>query len=622
MFIGAGLSSRKVTAELIRPALLWSLGHGLLILWFFRHTLRHLAGDVIPTLQLPLFIGFVIQGLFLGLVAFVVALPLLALRRGFAIAAPLLISLITAFFYLDSLVYEFLGFHINGLVLAVAMQPGGGLAETGLPAGEVAFLLGGIAFFVGVDTWIGSLFVRRFASTGRSWSWALAILLLWGAERIGSAVLIFAGGPSAELATTTLPLQPLLRMNQQLARLSGREPVRELSLGGLPQVGTPMGQLRSTELTLHHSPDIVFLLIESLPVGHLSAETMPNLSRRTEGGTSFTRHYSAAASTQFSLFSILFGLDAQRRDAVVAAGRTPLLFPALQSKGYDLRFLAASSVDWMDLKETVFRDVADGLETDYRGDGQTRDRAMIDQAKTILAEAPADQPLFLFLFFAGTHFNYTYPDDAARFEPAWDGSGSIKASRIDPGLVLNRSKNSAWEVDRKVEELLLAYEASRGAKPLLIVTGDHGEEFSEDRLGHSSDVSVEQLHVPMVIWDETLPPGRVDVPTGHVDLLPTLLSLLGDEHDPALYSDGMPMQLAPADRYVLSIVGWTRKFALIGEELKVSFLEGDTSLRGVRISDPDDGPLPDGEARFVAETPKLLRRLRGQSQPRALSVAP
>ena len=58
----------------------------------------------------------------------------------------------------------------------------------------------------------------------------------------------------------------------------------------------------------------------------------------------------------------------------------------------------------MGLKNTVFGDVAGDLETDFPGVGATRDSAMVAHARTWLERAgPA--PVFLMLFFDGTHFN-------------------------------------------------------------------------------------------------------------------------------------------------------------------------------------------------------------------------
>lgn len=604
----------------LRPALLWALAHGLLVLPFFGPALLRAADSVAPGLRLPLLAGYGIEALFLGLVGAVATLPLLALGRRYAVAAPILIAAGAAFLYVDSLVFDSLGMHVNGLVLQVAMQPNG-LAETGLPAGEVATLLGVVIVLLVADVWLGARLLRRFATEKSAAPIALAVLALWAGERFLSAYQIFAGGQPAEAAVTLLPLQPRVRSNSVFAAITGKKPVRELDANLSPQVGTPAGTIAPAEIRFTRKPDVLFVVIESLRSDFLSPEVMPNLWRRSQTGTVFTRHYSAAASTQFSLFGLLYGVDAQRRDAVVGAGRTPLLFPALKQNGYAMRFLAASSVDWMDLKETVFRDVSEGLETEYKGKGSEKDAAMLASADRFLSEAKPGDPLFLFLFFAGTHYNYSYPDRSAVFEPAWDGSGTLRASRLPPELVKNRARNAAREVDAKLEEFLADYEAKRGTRPLLIVTGDHGEEFGEaGHVGHASNVNVQQLHVPMVIWDAELPPGSVDRVTTHVDVVPTLLGLLGDTHDPARIGDGLRMYESPADRYVLASVGWEQKFALIGPELKVVFRGKDAGFGSVQVTDPDDRPLPDAEARFAREAPRLLRRLRGGA-PQQLSAA-
>lgn len=607
--------------QLLRPALIWALAHGLVVLFFFRGALGA-ALDAAPAgFHAPLVAGFGAQALFVGLIGFLATLPLLVLGRRYAFAAPLLVGLLLAFFFVDSLVFDSLGFHINRLVLQVAMQPGA-LAETGLPAGEVAMLVAGGALVLAIDVACGFLFLRRFASEKRVWPWALAVLSLWGFDRIGAATLTFFGGQAVQAAATTLPLQPPIRANKILSKWTGREPMQELQLSASPQAGTPTGKLDPAEVRFTRKPDVVFLLVESLRSDFLNPEVMPNLWRRAQGGTVFTRHYASASSTHFSIFSLFFGLDAQRRDSVIGAGRSPLLFPALKNNGYQLELLAASSVDWMDLKETVFRDVTDGLQTDFQGRGHTRDVAMVDRARSLVEKASPDQPLFLFLFFDGTHFNYSYPERSAVFSPAWDGKGSIAATKVEPALLKNRAFNAAREVDAKIEEFLADFEAKRGGRPLVIVTGDHGEEFREHgRVGHASDVSALQLHVPMVVIDETLPAGSVDRVTGHVDVVPTILSLLGDAHDPALFADGVPMQRAPDDRYVLATVGWEPRFALIGAKLKVKFFGQDAGFGGVKVTDPDDGPLPDGASRFALEAPRLLRRLKGGARPTQVTAA-
>jgi len=111
----------------------------------------------------------------------------------------------------------------------------------------------------------------------------------------------------------------------------------------------------------------------------------------------------------------------------------------------------------------------------------------------------------------------------------------------------------------------------------------------------------------MVVMGEGVAVGRRAVPTSHADVVPTLMALLGDTHRPGSYSAGMSMFEAPPDRFVLTTVGWEPRFAAIGQDLKVSFNGMDAGLGGITITDPFDRPVADGEARFSAAAPRILK---------------
>lgn len=574
----------------------------------------------------PLWAGFLIQSLALFVAVWLLTVPLILARRWYAVLAPALVALASLLLYVDSFLFDSLGFHFNAFVLQVALQPGT-LDTTGLSALEVTTYVAIPVVLLGLDVWLGGRFIRwrmARAASGISghrnrrrswaWPWALGILALWVVERLSVGALAFYGGHAVLAAGTTLPLQPPVRMSGFLEKLTGKPPMfGEIRIRDLPQAGEAVGTLDPREVRLSRTPDVLFVLIESARSDFFVPEVMPHLSERAKGGRVFPHHYSGAPSTHFALFNLFFGLDAQRRDSIIGAGRAPLLFPALQANGYRTSLIASSTVDWMDLTETVFRDVKDDLITGIPGRAyHERDGNMLTKAQELISSLPAEEPLFLFLFFNGSHFNYSYPEESAIFEPAWDGKGSLKATTVDAELLKNRSRNSLYEVDRKLEAFLRFYEETRGGSPLLLVTADHGEEFREHgRVGHGSDVTREQIHVPMVIVDDEMPQGIDEGVTAHVDLVPTILTLLGDEHDPGLYSDGLPMQDGATDRYALSTVGWEPRFAVIGKELKVRFYSLDAGFGSVQLTDHEDRPLPDAKTRFGSDAMKLLQRLRG-----------
>lgn len=608
----AGLRRRLDDARpFLGPALLWCVLHGLLALGFFGGSLLSAVERLAPAVRPLVLAGGVVQALFLGLFTFTVALPLTLLGRHYAPAVAGVAALAVALLGVDSLVLSSLGFHINGLVLAVALQPRA-LSETGLSSSEVLLAAAAAVALLGLDVWAGVRFIRRLYGPRRVLRAVLLLVLLCAGERLMSAYLIFSHGGAVQHAATTLPLQAPVRMNTLLTRLTGAQSAAGLRLGVSPEAGVPAASIDPASVRFTRRPDIVLILVESLRDDFFREDVMPNLWRRAEHGTRYLLHHSGASSTDYSLFSLFFGLEAQRRDAVVGAGRAPLLFPALRQNGYHQAFFAASSVDWMGLKDTVFRDVQGGLRTNYEGRSHVRDEAMVNDALSVVETAPRDTPLFLFLFFAGTHFDYDYPPRSEVFSPAWDGKGGLATARVPGEHLKARAWNAAYEVDTKVEQLLSRIESARGARPLILFTGDHGEEFREHgRVGHASDVTESQLHVPMLIFDERLPPGEVDAVTGHIDVVSTLFDLLGDRHDPAQLGDGIPMTRPDSSRYLLTTIGWEPRYALIGQQLKVRFGAG---LPGTEITDLHDNPLPDAQARFATEAPRILRRLRGVTE--------
>ena len=66
------------------------------------------------------------------------------------------------------------------------------------------------------------------------------------------------------------------------------------------------------------------------------------------------------------------------------------------------------------------------------------------------------------------------------------------------------------------------------ARTLVVVTSDHGEElFERGHLQHGKTLYGEQLRIPLVLRIPGRPPARIERPAMQVDLLPTLLDVLG-----------------------------------------------------------------------------------------------
>lgn len=592
------------------PALLWALLHAPIFVWLYLPSLGPALRAVPGPYRAALWPAVAVEALVLALVVFLVPLPLSLVGRVYRYAAPAFAGLATALLAIDAQLYATVGFHVNGFFFQVLSQPAA-LRETGLRGGEVALYAAQLLGVIAVDGAAGAWFLGRLAAPRRVWPAVVALLLLGGAERVYNASLTFFGGQAVFAAGQVLPLQVPVRMNGFWADRTGRpalgNPLRGVSAESA--VRLPPG-VAPSEIRLERRPDVLLLLLESAREDYLRPDVMGRiLARAEQGGTIFERHHTSCPSTFFAVYGLLFGLHAHTFDAALGSGRRPLLFGALAQNGYASKIFAASSVDWMGLKETVFGDVQQELETDWPRElsGDQRDAAILESARKAVRETPRDQPLFLFLFFYGTHFNYYPTARSTRFLPQWDAVNGIKATTAPGGLILNRARNAAVELDLKIDEFLAFYEQERG-RPLVIVTGDHGEEMREKgHVGHGSALVREQIHVPMAIFGPGVPVGRRQAATVHDDVVPTLFGLLGDRTDPARYGDGRPMFGVPDDRFVLVSMGWEPKFGAVSRDLKVTFHGMDAGFGGVHVTDPDDQPLADGDARFKAALPRILQ---------------
>jgi len=103
-------------------------------------------------------------------------------------------------------------------------------------------------------------------------------------------------------------------------------------------------------------------------------------------------------------------------------------------------------------------------------------------------------------------------------------------------------------LDDQLAALLDQLDAQRALDDTVVVLAtDHGEQlFDRKELGHGYDLQPEEARALVAFWAPDLEGRAWEEPTTHVDVLPTLLELLGVEHEPAL--SGLPVGDAPADR--------------------------------------------------------------------------
>jgi len=161
-------------------------------------------------------------------------------------------------------------------------------------------------------------------------------------------------------------------------------------------------------------------------------------------------------------------------------------------------------------------------------------------------------PFFMFVHTYEVHAPYTPARDELtqllmyRLSPIYEGafeftyhplseighnSGQILLSPIELARIESLYDAETWTVDRQLGGLLdTLNDLGLADSTLLVVTSDHGDEFSEHGyMGHGETLHTQALQVPLIFrLPGRVPAGlRVSAPVGLSDVGPTVASLVG-----------------------------------------------------------------------------------------------
>jgi arylsulfatase A-like enzyme len=148
-----------------------------------------------------------------------------------------------------------------------------------------------------------------------------------------------------------------------------------------------------------------------------------------------------------------------------------------------------------------------------------------------------EEPFFLYLHYMDVHAPYQ-PREPYRTQFAGPANGRRVLSWNGPlPQALPRDVEYTHAhydaeirgLDDHVRELMLALQSlGLESSTLVIFASDHGEEFHEHGgMGHGSTLYEEVVHVPLLIVHPEIPPRRVAEPVSSLDLLPTVIDLIG-----------------------------------------------------------------------------------------------
>jgi len=320
----------------------------------------------------------------------------------------------------------------------------------------------------------------------------------------------------------------------------------------------PTGQFDAAAPTLHHQKathtreqplNLVIVLEESLGadfVGSLGGKDLtPELDKLADQGISFERLYSTGVRSVRGIEAVITGLTPRPRLSVVKLAETQhnffTLASLLERHGYQTSFVYGGESHFDNMKRFFLNNGFQTIieEDDYdqpvfTGSWGVSDEDLFNRAHDVFDNA-GEQPFFSLVFTSSNHAPFEIPENRVSVSPYGPRETAIKYADYALGRFFDMARLSGyWE------------------NTVFLIVADHNANVFGGKL-----VPVERFRIPGVILGGTIEPRRIPGITSQIDLLPTLLSLIGLSSDhPSIGRDlTLPEYAAGSGRALMQFNG-------------------------------------------------------------------
>jgi phosphoglycerol transferase MdoB-like AlkP superfamily enzyme len=278
--------------------------------------------------------------------------------------------------------------------------------------------------------------------------------------------------------------------------------------------------------------NLVIILEESLGaefVGSLGGEDLtPNLDELAAEGIWFERLYATGTRSVRGIEAIISGFPPTSKRSVVKLTETQKDFftiaNVLEDQDYQTSFIYGGSAHFDNMRRFFlnngFQTVID--QKDFENPQFTATWGVSDEDLFLKAHEylndKGDQPFFSLIFSSSNHKPFEIPAGKVEVRTGPDGPRHMAVAYADYALG---------------KFLAMARTSSYWDNTIFLVVSDHNS-----RVKGANLIPIERFHVPGVIIGDSIEPRRVPGISSQIDLLPTLLSLMGvDSRHPAIGRD-------------------------------------------------------------------------------------
>ncbi|MCB5206936.1 sulfatase-like hydrolase/transferase [Methylovorus mays] len=529
--------------------------------------------------------------------------------------------------FANAKVFALYGMFINGFIINLVMTPGGLLSLGGSGASDAGFALIAAGFFVlqGGLFWLTRRCYLRTLQhewlPARMYVYTLLVLVLttFGIHFTYAANDAFGRNAIMSL-TDTIPFFQHVTSRHFFAKL-GYEIKRGPKLDVKGRLNYPMAPLQITAPAKPYN--IVWLTSESWRADMLNPEIMPATWQFASQAARFTHNYSGGNGTRMGVFSMFTGIPGNYWFPFLKEQRGAAIIDVLQQQNYQMSLYTSAMFSYPEFEKTIFSQVpADKLHSLQKNgkQGWENDRTNVTDMLNFIDKRDPSKPFFTFMFFETPHARYYFPPESVIRRPY---ENDINYATLDNATlkknitgIKNRYINAVHDLDSQFARVFdYLKEHQLLDNTIVVLVGDHGEEFMEHGYwGHNSTFVDQQIRTPLVLWVPGQAAQVSDKMTSHMDIIPTLMPLLGVSNPVSDYAIGYNL-FGDQKRPYAYVSDWS-KITYIDQDVKITQPVSIDGYAGNRITTADDRPIPIEQVARIAQQkqPATLQLMRDLSR--------
>ena len=286
----------------------------------------------------------------------------------------------------------------------------------------------------------------------------------------------------------------------------------------------PTLHIHKPQTKLNKPKNLVIILMESLGaefVGKLGGLPLtPNIDRLSNEGIWFENLYATGTRSVRGIEAVISGFLPTTARSVVKQPKSQNGFftiaSALKSQGYSTSFIYGGEGQFDNMASFFSGNGFDKIidQDDYvnpvsYGSWGVPDEELFKKAEQELSQQHKNGPFFSLLFTASNHSPYDFPDGRIDLfeEPKSTKNNAAKYTDFTVGEFIKSAKKSAYWEDT-----------------VFLIIADHNS-----RVYGSSLVPINGFHIPALILGKGIEAKSISRVSSQIDMLPTLLSLIGVE---------------------------------------------------------------------------------------------